>query len=260
MLSSDSDEYVPLTGHKVEGGDEDFVDIPSRPTGLFPWRRLLACFAVACLSFINLALLPFSLTSKKLTDAQLAALPFPDQDVGLDRAAQTIPIPPRYAYEWPYSAARLSRKAKNTVYGRSTQVYISVEDSTVLRFAADVTSNGSGTCVLSWLPPSAAEAQTANLTMKGDVTDLEVWSVFQPGQADTSDIDLGTLSWGSRPSGAEMLGALNLDAKPNSTTVEFPCEGQSSLVVELRCQRVACHVSLNDPSLRTGFALGRRQA
>ena len=60
----------------------------------------------------------------------------------------------------------------------------------------------------------------------------------------------------------ELLGVLDLTAKPNSTTLEFACPSEAErLTVEMRCQRVACHVSFMqiDMAPRFGFELARRK-
>ena len=55
---------------------------------------------------------------------------------------------------------------------------------------------------------------------------------------------------------------LDLTAKPNGTTVEFDCPREAEkLMVEMRCQRVACRLSFMqiDMVLRFGFDVVRRR-
>jgi len=81
------------------------------------------------------------------------------------------------------------------------------------------------------------------------------------GPSSLDELDYNTLSYSSLPVCGELLGILDITAKPNSTTVEFACPSDAeSLVVELRCQRVACHVSFAqiDTAPRFGIELLRR--
>ena len=56
------------------------------------------------------------------------------------------------------------------------------------------------------------------------------------------DPDYDTLSYSTLLVRGELLGVLNLTANPDSTTLEFTCPSEAkSLIVERRCQRVACH-------------------
>lgn len=55
---------------------------------------------------------------------------------------------------------------------------------------------------------------------------------------------------------------LDLTAKPNSITVEFACPSEAeSLTVEMKYQRVGCHVSFMqlDNALKIGLELLRRR-
>ncbi|KAI0060042.1 hypothetical protein BV25DRAFT_1766136, partial [Artomyces pyxidatus] len=201
---------------------------------------------IACLSLFNLSLLPFTLTTTRLTDEQLAKLPYPDQRLGLEKAAKAIPKTPAYIYEWPENIARLSQKLRNAVYGSSNIVFISVEDSTVMRFRVPPT--GGSTCAVSWSGPPAGGIRNVDLETKGDISQIEVWSVIAPNPVTgaapgtpASSIDFDTLSWNTRPIQGELLGTLDLTKRPNSTTVEFACPSEDTLTVELRCLRTACH-------------------
>lgn len=73
-----------------------------------------------------------------------------------------------------------------------------------------------------------------------------------------NELDYDALSYSTLPVRGELLGVLDFTAKPNSTTVEFACpseEEEESLVVELRCQRVACHVSFLQIHLEPSFGV-----
>jgi len=75
------------------------------------------------------------------------------------------------------------------------------------------------------------------------------------------ELDYVTLSYSTIPVRGELLGVLDLTARPNSITLEFACPRDAhSLTVELRCQRVACHVSFMQINMvpRLGFELVRR--
>lgn len=70
------------------------------------------------------------------------------------------------------------------------------------------------------------------------------------------ELDYDTLSYSTLPVRGELLGVLELTAKPNCTTVEFACpSGSASLVVEMRCQRVACHVSFMQIDMASSFGI-----
>jgi hypothetical protein len=76
------------------------------------------------------------------------------------------------------------------------------------------------------------------------------------------ELDYDNLSYSTLPVRGELLGVLDLTAKPSSTTVEFACPSEAEkLTVEMRCQRVACHVSFmqTDMAPRFGFELVRRR-
>ncbi|KAI1121033.1 hypothetical protein F5Y10DRAFT_257180 [Nemania abortiva] len=128
-----------------------------------------------------------------------------------------------------------------------------------------IPSTGVNACALSWRPPPEFSARAEDLTTKGDITEMEVWQLIAPSATVSSridELDYDTLAYSTLPVRGELLGVLDLTAKPNSTTVEFACpRGAESLVVEMRCQRVACHMSFMqiDMAPRFGFELVRRR-
>lgn len=131
-----------------------------------------------------------------------------------------------------------------------------------------IPSTGLNTCALSWQPPPEFSARTKDLTTKGDITEIEVWQLIAPSatsanvSSNIDELNYDTLSYSTLPVRGELLGVLDLTAKPNSTTLEFACpSGAESLVVEMRCQRVACHVSFMQTNItpRFGFKLVRRR-
>ncbi|KAH6629542.1 hypothetical protein C7974DRAFT_394693 [Boeremia exigua] len=259
LSSSEDDHSVPL----LEASD-DFL--PSKPSSL-PKLVLYFSFALALLSAVNVALLPTTLSKYRafpFSDSELEALPYGDARLGLDRAAKMIPPPQVYQYAWPDRIARVSRKLKNAVWGQDVQVYVTVEDSTIMRFPIPSTSVNA--CAITWRPPPEFSARDKDVTTKGDVTEIEVWQLIAPSVASVSprmeELDYDTLSYSNLPVRGELLGVLDLTAKPNSTTVDFACPtGVDSLTVELRCQRVACHVSFMqiDMAPSFGFELARRR-
>jgi len=259
-------EYVPLTS-QPDGESSDVVPVlvdlsVLRSSGLSLYI-FWTCLAVTLLSILNV-LLPSTLSSYHLSESQLE-LPYPDQRLGLDRAAKAMPITPSYLYTWPEQIARLSQKLKNAVYGSGTEVFISAEDSTIMRF--HIPSNGTNTCAIIWHPQPALGARNDDLETKGDITEIEVWSIIAPNPivspgASLADLDFDTLSWDTRPVRGELLGTLDLTARPNATTVDFACPPEAEgLTVELRCLRVACHVRFMQVPFvpKIGFELARRQ-
>lgn len=133
-----------------------------------------------------------------------------------------------------------------------------------------IPSHGANTCAISWRSPPEFSARTKDITTKGDITEIEVWQLIaRPRAAPASsvsasldELDYDTLSYSTLPIRGELLGVLDLTAQPNSTTVEFACPSEvDSLVVEMRCQRVACHVSFKQIDMlpRFGFELLRRR-
>ena len=133
-----------------------------------------------------------------------------------------------------------------------------------------ILSNSVGACALFWRPPPELSARVKDLTTKGDITEIEVWQLIAPsvasatsatGSSSMDELDYDTLSYSNLPVRGELLGALDLATGLNSTTVDFACPREAeSLVVEMRCQRVACHVSFKqiDMAPRFGFELLRR--
>ena len=131
-----------------------------------------------------------------------------------------------------------------------------------------IPSTGVNACALSWRPPPDFSARAKDVTTKGDITEIEAWQLIAlsatsaavPSSMDELDYD--NLSYSTLPVRGELLGVLDLTAKPNSTTLEFACPTEAeNLIVELRCQRVACHVSFVqiDMAPRFGFELMRRR-
>lgn len=132
-----------------------------------------------------------------------------------------------------------------------------------------IPSAGVNACALSWKPPPEFSARARDLTVKGDISELEVWQLITPStisgtsSSSVDEVDYDAMSYSTLPVRGELLGVLDITAKPNSTTVEFACPTQEeSLTVELRCQRVACHVSFMqiDITPSFGFELVKRQA
>ena len=125
-------------------------------------------------------------------------------------------------------------------------------------------STGANACALSWRPPPEFSARAKDLITKGDITEIEAWQLIAPSAtaaASMDELDYDTVSYSTLPVRGELLGVLDLTAQPNSTTQEFACpRAGESLVVELKCQRVACHVSFMqiDIAPRFGFELVRR--
>ncbi|OHE92543.1 hypothetical protein CORC01_12122 [Colletotrichum orchidophilum] len=222
---------------------------PSKPWQ-FPKLILYFSFALALLSAVNVGLLPATLSSYRaspFSESELSALPYGDARLGLDRAAKMLRPPKVHLRAWPDRIARVSRKLKTAVWGNGSQVYVTVEDSTIMRFP--VPPNGVNACAITWQPPPEHSARVKDLTTKGDISEIEVWQLIAPSVTSTpasasslDELDYDTLSYSALPVRGELLGVLDLTARPNSTTVEFACPtGTKSLVVEMRCQRVACH-------------------
>lgn len=128
-----------------------------------------------------------------------------------------------------------------------------------------IPSHGTDMCAFFWKPPPESSARIKDLTTKGEITEIEVWKLIATsasGYSDIDDINYDTLSYSTLPVRGELLGVLDLTARPNSTTVEFACPREAeNLVVEMRCQRVACHVDFLQVEMvpRFGFELLRRQ-
>ncbi|KAF9002916.1 hypothetical protein BDQ17DRAFT_1425450 [Cyathus striatus] len=234
-----------------------------------PKQLIYASILILLLSVLNLVLFPFTLTKFKdmpLSKEDLDALPYPPKSLGLERAAKLLTSSPVWVRSWPTNIARLSQKLKNAVYGDGVQVFISVEDSTLFRFPIPSSTSGSRSCAISFTHLPEITGRFKDLHTKGDVSEIEVWSIVAPNALQSSsksvsDIHFDTLSWNTRPVRGELLGTLSLNQKPNSTTVAFGCpESGDDLVVEMRCLRVACEVQFKQVHMvpRLGFELVRR--
>ena len=144
-----------------------------------------------------------------------------------------------------------------------SEILTTDKDSTLMRFP--IPSHGTDICALSWKPPPDTSARVKDLTTKGEITEIEVWQLIATSTTtsrDMNELDYDTLSYATMPVRGELLGVLDITAKPNSTTVGFACPSEEDhLVVELRCQRVACHVSFMQVEFvpRFGFELLRRR-
>ncbi|EJT97272.1 hypothetical protein DACRYDRAFT_59108 [Dacryopinax primogenitus] len=243
----------------AQSGSDDFPPVQPQ-SQLLPKLVLYASLALALLSTVNVLLLPTTLhqyLSYPFSEQELKDLPFPDQRLGLDRAAAAIPPPQVYYRAWPDRIVRVSRKLKNAVYGDGVQVYVTVEDSTIMRFPVPEQGNA---CAVSWIPPPTYSGRNNDLTTKGDISEVEVWSVL-PSPSSTNpypgegEIEYENISYSTLPRG-ELLGVLDLTQGPNSTTQEFACprDGEA-LVVEFMCQRVACHVSFMQIEMEPKFGM-----
>jgi hypothetical protein len=135
-------------------------------------------------------------------------------------------------------------------------------------YALSIPTAGVNACAVFWRAPPEFSARVKDVTTKGDVTEIEVWQLIAPSATSVNvsssmdELDYGTLSYSTLPVRGELLGVLDLTAKQNSTTQEFACPSEAdSLMVEMRCQRVACHVSFMqiDMAPSFGFELVRRR-
>ncbi|KAI3551998.1 hypothetical protein CTAM01_14763 [Colletotrichum tamarilloi] len=264
--SSEDDDDHPLLE-----ASENLPGLQAAKHWQLPKLILYFSLALALLSCANIALLPATLSNYAAypyTDSELNALPYGDARLGLDRAAKILRPPREYLRAWPDRVVRVSRKLKNSVWGNGPQVYVTVEDSTIMRFP--VPTAGINACAINWLAPPENSTRIKDLTTKGDVSEIEVWQLIapsatsKPGSSTNMDeLDYDTVSYSALPVRGELLGVLDLTVKPNSTTVEFACpSGAENLVVELKCQRVACHVSfmhLDTMLPRFGFELVRKR-
>ncbi|KAM3548034.1 hypothetical protein MY1884_009342 [Beauveria asiatica] len=253
-FSTEDDHSAPL----LEASDKMPALAPSHPSQL-PKLILYFSLALALLSTVNIALLPVTLSKYQahpFSDSELDNLPYGDARLGLDRLADFIPPPQVYHHVWPDRIARVSRKLKKSVWGQGVQVYITVEDSTIMSFPAPAPSPGVNACAVSWRPPPEFSARARDLTTKGDVTEIEVWQLIAPSAKASSsmdEVDYDTLSYSTLPVRGELLGVLDLTHTPNSTTREFACpSGEKGLVVELKCQRpdaaTIARLALHDPA------------
>jgi hypothetical protein len=126
------------------------------------------------------------------------------------------------------------------------------KDSTIICFP--IPSTGLNARALSWQPPLNLSARIKDVTTKGDIMEIEMWQLIAPLSTVSSDmdgLDYDTLSYSTNPVRGELLGLLDLTAKPNGIMVEFACPSEAeSLVVEAKSQRVACHVSFMQTNKR----------
>jgi hypothetical protein len=131
-----------------------------------------------------------------------------------------------------------------------------------------IPSTGANACALSWRPPPEFSARAKDVTTKGEISEIEVWQLIAPSTTSAAvsssmdELDYDNLSYSNLPVRGELLGVLDLTVKPNITTMEFACPSEAErLTVEMRCQRVACHVSFMqlDMAPRFGFELVRRR-
>lgn len=110
-----------------------------------------------------------------------------------------------------------------------------------------IPSHGVNACALFWRPPPELSARIKGLTVKGAVTEIGIWQLIAPSATASSgmyELNYDTMSYSTIPVSRELLGVLDLTAEPNSSTVEFACPNEAeNLVVEMRYQRVAYHVS-----------------
>ncbi|KAI0058463.1 hypothetical protein BV25DRAFT_1919342 [Artomyces pyxidatus] len=265
-------EYAPLTGSPTDGVNDDLNEQAEhyRATcgeGHASWKIYASCFIIACLSFFNLSLLPFTLTTTRLTDEQLAILPYPRPAFGSRPRSQSRPEDACL----PLRVAREHRTLEPKAQERSLWVeeYRRHFCRGLQRHAIPCPANRNRClCGHLVLGPPVEGRRSVDLETKGDVSQIEVWSVIAPNPvtgatpgSPASAIDFDTLSWNTRPIQSEFLGTLDLTARPNSTTVEFACPEEEILTIELRCLRVACHVRFQQVHFfpKLGFELVRRQ-
>ncbi|KAI0265027.1 hypothetical protein BC834DRAFT_970231 [Gloeopeniophorella convolvens] len=227
------------------GTSGDGLALPVTPTSSgWGWRLYVPCILVACLSVLNLSLLPFTFSPKPMTDAETAALPYLGQRLGLDRVAASMPHI-QWLYQEPEQIVRLNKAIRNGVYGVAPHVYISENDTTIMRFR--VPQTGTSVCAITWRGPPTYGGRQKDLHTEGDVSQIEVWSIIGPNSAArlppgtrAADLDFDTLSWNTRPVSGELLGVVDFTARPNSTTVEFSCPQEDTLTVEMRCPKAGC--------------------
>ncbi|THU98607.1 hypothetical protein K435DRAFT_964836 [Dendrothele bispora CBS 962.96] len=275
----DSAEYVPLATHQDEDSSDDGnVTDSARPNSsrlTLPSKSRLSPFilwasvVVAALSTLNFALIPWTMSAYELSETQLAKLPYPDLHVGFNRIDKLLHniVPRPFIHSWPEHIVRINEGLKDTVYGSGNQVFISVKDSTIMKFPIPEGTRDQA-CVIGWQGP--VETREQDLNTKGDISEIEVWSVIAPSSVDANNgvtmdsFDFDSISWNTRPVRGELLGTLDLKGGLilNATTVKFGCPTDSkSLVVELRCVRVDCHVDfaqIEEVRPRMGFELLRQ--
>jgi hypothetical protein len=235
-------------------------------------RFLWASLAVALLSFLNIVLLPFTLpayASIPMSQHELEHLPHPPKHLGLERANAKLEKlgEPEYNTSWPETITRLNQNLKSAVHGSGVDVFISVENTAMMRFP--IPQHGSSSCALSWIPPPQNSARSMDLETRGDISEVEVWSIISPNPAvasipalsSSANIDFDDVSWSTKPIRGELLGTL--DIRRMDRTVEFECPSDAeTIVVELRCLRVDCHVRFKQVHMvpKIGFEFLRRHA
>lgn len=122
-------QYEPLSLSDNDAGEDSDTHFSSGPSP--PSRPLLVylSLALALVSAVNMALFPAVLSEYRANPfslSQLAALPFGDARLGLDKVAQAVPSKMRHR-AWPDRIVRVSRKLKKAVWGQGVQVYVTVE-------------------------------------------------------------------------------------------------------------------------------------
>lgn len=98
---------------------------PPQPAPLLVYLSL----ALALVSAVNMVLFPAVLSEYRahpFSISQLAALPYGDARLGLDKVAHPVPSKV-YHHAWPDRIVRVSRKLKKAVWGQGVQVYVTVE-------------------------------------------------------------------------------------------------------------------------------------
>ncbi|KAM3517702.1 hypothetical protein MY4038_010264 [Beauveria bassiana] len=245
-FSSEDDSSASL----LQGSDNLPAQASPQPSSSLVRRLgLYLSLALALLAAVNIVLL-------------LAALSMYRDNHPLKVQVANPTTPQTYHRAWPERIVRVSRKLKKAVWGQSVQVYVTIEDSTIMRFPLPPGSGTGHACALSWRAPPELPGRAKDLTTKGDVSEIEVWQLIAPSATTISatspstmdELDYDTLSYSTLPVHGELLGVLNLSEKPNNTTAEFACpSGTESLVVEIRCQRVACHLSFMQIDLTPSF-------
>ena len=117
-----------------------------------------------------------------------------------------------------------------------------------------IPSTGVNPCALSWRPPPEFSARAKDVTTKGDVTEIEVWQLIAPSATSATvsssldELDYDDLSYSTLPVRGELLGVLDLTAKPNSTKLEFACPSEAEKFDggdEVPVRGVSCELHAN---------------
>ncbi|KAL0955844.1 hypothetical protein HGRIS_002046 [Hohenbuehelia grisea] len=268
------EEYVPLAT-TIDGDTNDGTvyarrghdDKANTPGGaLFSSNYIIiACLLVAALSACNVALLPISLrSSRPLNQGDLDNLPYPDQHLGLDRAALVVPPPVQGWYNsWPSKITTISSKLKSSVFGEGANVIVSTEETTLMQFK--VPQIGGPSCRVAFYAPPGRSPRAADLDATGDLSEIEVWTVIALTNkgGDVKDLDFNKISYANRPIRGELVGMINVGTAlggSNATTIDFACPRESDLLtVMLRCVRVGCHLRYKQVEMipKMGFELVR---